>query len=62
MTELERKMCYRHIYMKWHPCLTNGAQKLIRAKLGNIIREYKKILSWLTKAVLEIWWTQNLQL
>ncbi|KAK9499563.1 hypothetical protein O3M35_002584 [Rhynocoris fuscipes] len=60
MTELQRKMCFMH-QVKWHPCLADGAQKLIKAKLSNIRREYKKIFK-LAKAVLEIWWTQNLQL
>ncbi|KAK9506366.1 hypothetical protein O3M35_008318 [Rhynocoris fuscipes] len=46
MTELERKICFMH-QVKWHPCLADGAQKLIKAMLGNISKEYKKNLSWL---------------
>ncbi|KAK9507812.1 hypothetical protein O3M35_007586 [Rhynocoris fuscipes] len=37
-------MCFMH-QVKWHPCLADGAKKLIKAKLGNIRREYKKFLS-----------------
>ncbi|KAK9506843.1 hypothetical protein O3M35_008705 [Rhynocoris fuscipes] len=58
MTELERKMCFMH-QVKWHPCLADGAQKLIKAKLTlEVIQKTFK----LAKAVREIWWTQNLQL
>ncbi|KAK9498841.1 hypothetical protein O3M35_003397 [Rhynocoris fuscipes] len=46
MTELERKQCYMQL-VKWHPCLTDGTQKLIKANLGNNRREYIKFLSWL---------------
>ncbi|KAK9502343.1 hypothetical protein O3M35_011133 [Rhynocoris fuscipes] len=46
MTELERKMCFMH-QVKWHPCLADGAQKLIKAKLDNIRKEYKEFLRWL---------------
>ncbi|KAK9503757.1 hypothetical protein O3M35_010248 [Rhynocoris fuscipes] len=46
MTESERKMCFIH-KVKWLPCLADGAQKLIKAKLSYIRREYKKLLSWL---------------
>ncbi|KAK9502004.1 hypothetical protein O3M35_012618 [Rhynocoris fuscipes] len=46
MTELERKMCFIH-QVKWHPCLADCAQKLIKSKLSNIRMEYKKFLSWL---------------
>ncbi|KAK9508153.1 hypothetical protein O3M35_007876 [Rhynocoris fuscipes] len=46
MTELERKMCFMR-QVKWHPCLADSAQKLIKTKLSNIRREYKKFLSWL---------------
>ncbi|KAK9505704.1 hypothetical protein O3M35_009695 [Rhynocoris fuscipes] len=46
MTELERNMCFM-LQRKWHPCLADGTQKLIKAKLGNIRREYKKFSSWL---------------
>ncbi|KAK9506835.1 hypothetical protein O3M35_008697 [Rhynocoris fuscipes] len=56
MTELERKMCFMH-QAKWHSCLTDGAQKLIIAKLSNIRREYKKMFK-LAKIVSEIWWTE----
>ncbi|KAK9497558.1 hypothetical protein O3M35_004258 [Rhynocoris fuscipes] len=44
--------------MKWHAFFSgDGAQKLIKSKLGNI---RKKFLSCL-KPFCEIWWTQNLQ-
>ncbi|KAK9503077.1 hypothetical protein O3M35_011723 [Rhynocoris fuscipes] len=33
--------------VKWHPCLADGAQKLIKAKLGSIRRKYQNFLSWL---------------
>ncbi|KAK9506677.1 hypothetical protein O3M35_008569 [Rhynocoris fuscipes] len=46
MTELEGKMYFMHQVM-WHPCLPDGAQILINAKLGNISKEHKKFLSWL---------------
>ncbi|KAK9503690.1 hypothetical protein O3M35_010197 [Rhynocoris fuscipes] len=46
MTELEGKMYFMH-QVKWHPCLADGAQKLIKSKLDNIRMEYKKFLSWL---------------
>ncbi|KAK9507478.1 hypothetical protein O3M35_007330 [Rhynocoris fuscipes] len=46
MTELEGKMYFTHQVM-WHLCLPDGAQKLIKAKLGNISKEYKKFLRWL---------------
>ncbi|KAK9505081.1 hypothetical protein O3M35_009223 [Rhynocoris fuscipes] len=44
MTELERKMCFMH-KVKWNPCLSDYAKKLIKAKLCKIRREYKKYLS-----------------
>ncbi|KAK9497774.1 hypothetical protein O3M35_003698 [Rhynocoris fuscipes] len=59
MTKFEHRICFIHQVM-WHPCLADGAQKLIKAKLSNIGGEYKKKIK-LAKAVLEIWWTQNLQ-
>ncbi|KAK9501387.1 hypothetical protein O3M35_012122 [Rhynocoris fuscipes] len=46
MTELEGKMYFMHQVM-WHPCLPDGGQKLIKAKLDNFSKEYKKFLSWL---------------
>ncbi|KAK9496483.1 hypothetical protein O3M35_013245 [Rhynocoris fuscipes] len=46
MTELERKMCFMH-QVKWQPYSVDVAQKLIKAKLSNIRREYKKFLCWL---------------
>ncbi|KAK9511968.1 hypothetical protein O3M35_000519 [Rhynocoris fuscipes] len=45
MTVLEGKMYFMHQVM-WHPCLPDGAQKLIKAKLGNTSKECKKFLSW----------------
>ncbi|KAK9512972.1 hypothetical protein O3M35_001271 [Rhynocoris fuscipes] len=59
MTELERKMFFMH-QVKWHPCSPDGAQKQIKSKLSNIRMESKKNFE-LAKAVLKIWWTQNLQ-
>ncbi|KAK9505476.1 hypothetical protein O3M35_009524 [Rhynocoris fuscipes] len=41
-----RKMCLA-LQMKWHPCLADGVQKLIKFKFGNIRMEYKIFLSWL---------------
>ncbi|KAK9499869.1 hypothetical protein O3M35_002822 [Rhynocoris fuscipes] len=60
MTDLERKM-YFMLQVKWQPCLPDGAQKLIKAKLGNISKEYKKNFKP-AKTVLKIWCTQNLQI
>ncbi|KAK9509263.1 hypothetical protein O3M35_006615 [Rhynocoris fuscipes] len=37
-------MCFV-LYVKWHPCLVDVAQKLIMSKISNIRMEYKKILS-----------------
>ncbi|KAK9503207.1 hypothetical protein O3M35_011825 [Rhynocoris fuscipes] len=39
-------MCFV-LQVKWQPCSADGAQKLIKSKLGNIRMEYKKFLSWL---------------
>ncbi|KAK9498815.1 hypothetical protein O3M35_003372 [Rhynocoris fuscipes] len=47
--------------VKWHPCLSVVAQKLIKSKLSNVRMEYKKFFK-LAKVVLKIWCTQNLQL
>ncbi|KAK9509282.1 hypothetical protein O3M35_006631 [Rhynocoris fuscipes] len=44
MTELERKICFMD-QVRWHPCSVDDAQKLIKAKLSNIRREYKNLLS-----------------
>ncbi|KAK9496930.1 hypothetical protein O3M35_012879 [Rhynocoris fuscipes] len=41
-------MCFV-LQVKWHPCLAYSAQKLIKSKLNNIRREYKKCLSWLKR-------------
>ncbi|KAK9499611.1 hypothetical protein O3M35_002626 [Rhynocoris fuscipes] len=39
-------MCYVQ-QVKWHPCLFDGFQKLNKAKLDNIRKEYKRFFSWL---------------
>ncbi|KAK9512671.1 hypothetical protein O3M35_001045 [Rhynocoris fuscipes] len=46
MTYLGRKICFI-LQVKWHKCLADGGQKLIKAKLSNIRRAYNKFLSWL---------------
>ncbi|KAK9507143.1 hypothetical protein O3M35_007059 [Rhynocoris fuscipes] len=46
MTTLEGKMYFMHQVM-WQTCLPDDGQKLIKAKLDNISKEYKKFLSWL---------------
>ncbi|KAK9500233.1 hypothetical protein O3M35_001530 [Rhynocoris fuscipes] len=35
------------LQMMWHPCLADGAQKLIKSKLDNIRMQYKKFIIWL---------------
>ncbi|KAK9506213.1 hypothetical protein O3M35_008187 [Rhynocoris fuscipes] len=35
------------LQMKWHSCLADIAQKLIKAELSKVKLEYTKFLSWL---------------
>ncbi|KAK9505497.1 hypothetical protein O3M35_009538 [Rhynocoris fuscipes] len=46
MTELQAKICFMP-QVKWHPCLTDVAQNLIRSMLSNVSMKYKKFLCWI---------------